>query len=63
MKTIKKISLFMMLIFLTGCAGYWQSTKTNSASYAGKETFGASSRPLAMDVAVLGYGPVDKDVS
>ncbi|MBU4288554.1 MAG: hypothetical protein KKI12_10340 [Proteobacteria bacterium] len=63
MKTIQKMSLFMMLIFLIGCTGYWQSTKTNSASYAGKETFGASSRPLAMDVAVLGYGLVDKDVS
>ncbi len=42
------------LVGTCGCVGYWSSNKANVGTYAGSQTFGESSKPLPVEVVVLG---------
>ncbi|MGD0059888.1 MAG: hypothetical protein ABSD58_10765 [Verrucomicrobiia bacterium] len=52
--TVQNLVIGASLAALCGCAGYWSSNRSNVGTYAGAETFGESSKPLPVEIAVLG---------
>lgn len=63
MRFLRLSLLLASVLCVAGCVGYWSSGRPNSGSYAGSKTFGESSRPVAMDVVMLGRGAAQSDVS
>ena len=53
-RALNFLAVTATLIGTCGCAGYWSSNKANTGAYAGSQTFGESSKPLSVEVVVLG---------
>lgn len=63
MKNFRRFLLLATPLIFIGCTGCSSSPKPNRASYAGAETFGATSGSVTIEVVALGQGALNKSVS